>query len=232
MTARREIAVVAVLLAGVCGCSHEKACGPCGSGARQSPAHESAAPAAREQSAAPASDRPATVEARDAHAGEKADRTGANPERVPGIDIKNLSREGDIWIGGEPSSQGYAQVHDRGVAAVVDLRNPTPVQKASADQARTLGMDYVNLPIDPKNMEDAKASEFLTFMKEHQGKQVLIHCGSANRASGMYAVYLGAVKGLPADEALERAKLTGLKESALERDVREFLEKNYPQKTK
>lgn len=172
----------------------------------------------------PVSPDPLAVEDRDARAGEQADETGANPDRIPDIDIKNLSRDGDIWVGGEPMDKGYQQIHDRGVTAVVDLRNSTPVQKQSAEEARRLGMDYVNLPIDPKKMDSEKASAFLDFMRQHQGQQVLIHCGSANRASGMYAVYLGAIRGMSTDQAIQRAKKTGLKEPELERDVRRFLD--------
>lgn len=167
-----------------------------------------------------------TIEAKDARAGDRADRTGTNPERLTDIEIKNLSREGNIWVGGEPTLEGYHQVHARGVKAIVDLRNPTPRQKEAAGEARRLGMDYINLPIDPRNMDDQAASDFLAFMREHEGEQVLIHCGSANRASGMYAVYLGTAKGLPVDEAIRRAKRTGLREPELERDVRDYLERH------
>lgn len=177
-------------------------------------------------SSEPVSDRAMAIEADDARAGDAADRTGTNPARLTDIEIKNLSREGNIWVGGEPTLEGYRQVHARGVKAIVDLRNPTPRQKEAAEEARRLGIDYVNLPIDPRNMDDQAASDFLAFMREHEGEQVLIHCGSANRASGMYAVYLGAVKGLPVDEAIWRAKRTGLREPELERDVRNYLERH------
>lgn len=172
----------------------------------------------------PISNRVATIEEEDARLGAEIDRAGLNPRRIRDIEIKNLSRDGNIWIGGEPTYKGYQQVYERGVTAIVDLRNPTPVQKRSAEEARRLGVDYVNIPIDPKNMDPPKATAFLDFMRQHQGEQVLIHCGSANRASGMYAVFLGAVQGLSADEAIERARRTGLRERELEEDVRRYLE--------
>jgi protein tyrosine phosphatase (PTP) superfamily phosphohydrolase (DUF442 family) len=65
-------------------------------------------------------------------------------------------------------------------------------------------------------------------MKKYEGRQVLIHCGSANRASGMYAVYLGAVKGLSTDEAIARARQAGLREAELEHDVRDYLDNHLP----
>jgi protein tyrosine phosphatase (PTP) superfamily phosphohydrolase (DUF442 family) len=167
---------------------------------------------------------PVRSERVEARAARQSDPAGEAPQPVEGIDIRNLSRDRNIWIGGEPSSEGYRQIRERGVEAVVDLRSQTDKQQASADIAQELGMDYLSLPIDPKDMQPEQASLFLRFMREHQGKQVLIHCGSANRASGMYAVYLGAELGLPADKAIERARRTGLREAELERDVRAFLE--------
>lgn len=176
-------------------------------------------------SAAPAgSSHAEATEAKDAAAGARADRAAEGVHKESGVEIRNLSRDGDIWIGGEPTDKGYRQMHDKGVDAIVDLRNPSAKQEESAEQAKKLGVDYVNLPIDPNHMEDGKASAFLDFMKQHQGKQVLIHCGSANRASGMYALYLGAVKKVPTPQAIERAKQAGLREPDLERDVRNYLE--------
>jgi len=174
------------------------------------------------------------IEADDAEAGDKADRA-ADAERnrqaqagkitrYPNIEIKNLSRDGNIWVGGEPTLKGYRQVHDRGVDAVVDLRTRTSDQRKSAREAARLGMDYISLPITPKSMSARDADAFMRFMSKHRGDQVLIHCGSANRASGMYAVYLGMAKGLSPDEAIGRARQTGLKEASLERDVRGYLE--------
>ncbi len=146
-----------------------------------------------------------------------------NIESYPEVEIKNLSRDGEIWVGGEPTNKGYRQVHELGVTAIVDLRNPTKVQRSSADQARKLKMDYINLPIQPRDMSARDADRFLSFMDKHQGEQVLIHCGSANRASGMYAVYLAMRRGMTPDEAIGRARRTGLQQSELERDVRDYL---------
>jgi protein tyrosine phosphatase (PTP) superfamily phosphohydrolase (DUF442 family) len=174
------------------------------------------------------------IEADDADAGEKADRA-ADAERnrqaqsgritrYPNIEIKNLSRDGDVWVGGEPTLKGYRQVHDRGVVAVVDLRTRTSVQRESAREAARLGMDYISLPITPKSMTARDGDVFMRFMNKHKGDQVLIHCGSANRASAMYAVYLAMAKGYSPDDAIRRARQTGLKEASLERDVRNYLE--------
>jgi protein tyrosine phosphatase (PTP) superfamily phosphohydrolase (DUF442 family) len=184
-------------------------------------------------------DEAARIEVEDARVGDEADRAAeeqrdnltnnGNIVRYPDIEIKNLSRDGNIWIGGEPTLEGYRQVHKRGVVAIVDVRNPTSKQKESAREAKKLGMDYINLPISPKNLSARDAEAFLGFMRKYEGKQVLIHCGSANRASGMYAVYLGVVKGMSTDEAVERAKQTGLREAELEHDVRDYLDNHRPQ---
>jgi protein tyrosine phosphatase (PTP) superfamily phosphohydrolase (DUF442 family) len=151
------------------------------------------------------------------------DALSGSIESYPEVEIKNLSKDGDIWVGGEPTNKGYRQVHELGVTAIVDLRNPTKVQRSSADEARRLKMDYINLPIQPRDMSAREADRFLAFMDKHQGEQVLIHCGSANRASGMYAVYLAMRRGLSPDDAIRRARRTGLQQAQLEQDVRGYL---------
>jgi protein tyrosine phosphatase (PTP) superfamily phosphohydrolase (DUF442 family) len=194
--------------------------------------YESTVPPLRGQPISP--EEAERIEADDARAGEEADRA-ADAERnrqakagritrYPNIEIKNLSRDGDIWVGGEPTLRGYRQLHDRGVDAVVDLRNRGSGQRASAREAAKLGMDYISLPISPKSMSPGDADAFLRFMDKHRGDQVLIHCGSANRASGMYAIYLGMAKGYSPEDAIRRARQTGLKEASLESDARNYLE--------
>jgi protein tyrosine phosphatase (PTP) superfamily phosphohydrolase (DUF442 family) len=165
------------------------------------------------------------IEEEDTRVGNEADRV-RGVKRFPDIEVANLSRDGNIWIGGEPTLRGYRQLRDRGVRAIVDLRNPTAKQRESEREARRLGMAYMLLPVSPKNMTDDDAEWFLAFMKNHEKDQVLIHCGSANRASAMYAVYLGMARGMSPDGAIRRARLTGLKERELENDVRAFLERN------
>src|SRR5207247_361765 len=95
-------------------------------------------------------------------------------KRFPDIEIANLSRDGNIWIGGEPTLRGLRQIREQGVTAVVDLRNPVARQRDAEREARRLGMAYINLPVSPKKMTADDAEWFLSFMKNHEREQVLI----------------------------------------------------------
>ena len=41
-------------------------------------------------------------------------------------------------------------------------------------------------------------------------RPILLHCGSGNRVSGLYAVWLAKRKGIPADEAFRMGEKAGM----------------------
>jgi len=151
-------------------------------------------------------------------------RAGAEgPAPEAGLAVKNLQRDGHILIGGEVGPAGLEDLYRAGVRTIIDVRNEPGPMAAEAQRARGLGMNYVAVPMASNAMTADQARAILEAMNRHRQGDVLIHCGSGNRAAGAYGLYLGATGQCPVQEALERAKKAGLRNDELARAVRAHL---------
>ncbi len=129
----------------------------------------------------------------------------------------------NFYVAGQPSEKGLVEARARGVRTVVNLRAPD--EKIDFDEKKaveTLGLAYVSIPVTPQTLSDAQLEEFVTTLKAAR-KQVLIHCASGNRASALWAAYLGVNYGLEADRAIRLAESSGLKSGDLKAFVKDYL---------
>ncbi|GMU32627.1 MAG: protein tyrosine phosphatase family protein [Planctomycetia bacterium] len=148
------------------------------------------------------------------------------PERVADVQgVKNLSRDGDIYIAGTPTPEGLEGLKQRGVKTVIDLRQP---KEGTADEeaaARALGLRYINIPMESDKLTDAQASAVLEAMEQAGGEPVLMHCSGGNRAGAAYGLYLGKTGKCPTAEAIDRARAAGMKNPKIESDMTRELKK-------
>ncbi|RIK62166.1 MAG: hypothetical protein DCC65_17885 [Planctomycetota bacterium] len=146
------------------------------------------------------------------------------PVPVEGVSgVKNLKRDGQIYVAGTPTSEGLDQLKDRGVMTVIDLRRQDEIKPEEVQAARDRGMTYVNIPMKSDEMTREQLDAFMEIMRAHSGEPVLVHCAGGSRAGGMYGAYLGKSGQCPADEALRRAKEAGLRNPELEKDLSQAL---------
>ena len=81
--------------------------------------------------------------------------------------------------GGQPSQEHYAQLHADGVRTIINLRRAgepnQPIDPAAqGDLARSAGLDYVHIPVDPKNLDAAQVEAVAKAMAASPGP-VLVH---------------------------------------------------------
>lgn len=148
-----------------------------------------------------------------------------------------FSRVGDdVYLAGQPTELGLRELHDKGVTTVVNLRTPEEMKRVGFDEAalvKQLGMEYVYLPVRgnaeyPFSPETVK--KFADAMARTKGK-LLLHCTIAWRASHLWAAYLIADRGVPADAALKNAQAVNLMGhmSMGTQPVEEFLGRRLPE---
>ncbi|OWY71833.1 hypothetical protein B7486_09235 [cyanobacterium TDX16] len=151
----------------------------------------------------------------------------AGPARVADVQgVKNLSRDGDIYIAGTPTPEGLEELKRRGVKTVIDLRQPKEGTAEEEAAARALGLRYINIPMESDKFTDAQASAVLEAMEQAGGEPVLMHCAGASRAGAAYGLYLGKTDKCPTAEAIERARAAGMKNPKLEADMTRELNEN------
>jgi len=100
-----------------------------------------------------------------------------------------------VWAGGQPIPQAYADLYDRGVRLIVDLRTGASDDRneADLDHLAELGMGYLRMSVPDGNVPtDDQVERFVQAVESTDGI-VLVHCGAGvGRSSSMTAAYLRA----------------------------------------
>lgn len=136
--------------------------------------------------------------------------------------ITNYSRVAPaVAIAGKLESGGLSEAQTLGFRLIIDLRGSDEegVSQEQADAAK-LGMQYTRIPL----MKDAGAWDQVAqvgrLLDSPENYPVLLHCGSANRAAAVWALYRSK-QGVEALTAIEEARAAGL--TSREAQVRTLL---------
>jgi protein tyrosine phosphatase (PTP) superfamily phosphohydrolase (DUF442 family) len=110
----------------------------------------------------------------------------------------------DLYRGGQPSVQGFAELKARGVKTVVNLRRTC----SDAPDLAGTGMDYVEIPCKAWDAHQRQqAAEFLKIVTDRKRTPVFVHCDfGGDRTGMMVAVYRLCVSGWTKEQALEEMR--------------------------
>lgn len=137
------------------------------------------------------------------------------------IAVQNYHRATEkIALSGMISEGGVPALAATGFKTIIDLRTKNEgvmEEKALVDIA---GMMYVNIPTTVAGITKEQVIAFTKVIESAQAP-ILIHCGSGNRASAMWASYR-ITKGVDPEVAIEEARKTGLR-PPLEEKLREIM---------
>lgn len=102
-----------------------------------------------------------------------------------------LQLSGNLFSGGMPNAEQLTDAPNHGVQVVINLA-PHDSQDALPDQAElvnSLGMQYINIPINWSTPTKDGLDKFMDAMDEHKEKIILVHCEANFRASAFVAIY-------------------------------------------
>ena len=145
----------------------------------------------------------------------------------------------DIFITGQPTERGLAELRAQGVTTVVNLRSPQEMQTAVKfdEQAivTQLGMKYVYLPMrgTPELPYSPDAVTKLAAAVATTDGKVLLHCTIAWRASHLWAAYLIKERSVDVETALASARAINLMDDHRmgpngRQPVEDFLDRTLP----
>ena len=106
---------------------------------------------------------------------------------------------------GMPTVEQMASVAEAGVQVVINLA-PHDVPNAVPNEAElvhSLGMQYINIPVNWNTPTKDGLNKFMDAMDEHKGRKVLVHCEANFRASAFVSMYRILREGWRVDDALE-----------------------------
>jgi len=110
-----------------------------------------------------------------------------------------------LFTGGMPKADQLTDAAKQGVKVVINLA-PHDVPHALPDEAElvnSLGMQYINIPVNWNTPTKEGLDKFMDAMDEHKDRKILVHCEANFRASAFVSMYRILREGWKPDEALE-----------------------------
>jgi uncharacterized protein (TIGR01244 family) len=125
--------------------------------------------------------------------------------------MRNCAKTGEVLIGSQPSDSALDTLAAQGYKVVVSTRAPGEIDWDERAKVESLGMRFVQIPMPNPVTEitDAQVAR-LDSVLTHADGPVVLHCGSGNRVSGLWAAWLVADQGVSPSEALRLATLSGM----------------------
>ncbi len=116
----------------------------------------------------------------------------------------------------------FAKLPALGYRTVIQLRPATEDGTGWEEaKAQELGIDFIRIPVDgAKDVTEANARKLEAALQDREGG-TLVACSSGNRVGGLFALKAYYCDKLPAEQALEEGKRSGLTKA--EPDVRKLL---------
>jgi protein tyrosine phosphatase (PTP) superfamily phosphohydrolase (DUF442 family) len=95
-----------------------------------------------------------------------------------------------IWRGAAPTGKGIAQLSDSGVKTIVDLRLPGLGSIVEERQVKSLGLNYIHIPLGFTTPPMAKIAEFLNLIEDPKNQPVFVHCRQgADRTGTLIGIF-------------------------------------------
>ena len=130
---------------------------------------------------------------------------GAPAEKLKLAGVHNAGKVSDALLrGAQPSALGLAELKKLGVTTIVDLRGNSGPVAWERQQAESLGMRFVNIPVrgwSPPGNE--QVVEFLKLFQQDPTQKIFVHCYYGEDRTGvMVAAYRIAQHNWTADQAI------------------------------
>jgi len=144
---------------------------------------------------------------------------------IQSAQILNLSTPAEnVFASGQPSQEQLEVLAKSGVKHIISLRPASETDFDEAELARSLGMEFHNIPVagaDDVTSENARKLQDL--LSSLEGQPTLVHCASSNRVGALRALSAAETAGEPLESAIATGKAWGL--TSLEPAVRAALDK-------
>lgn len=146
--------------------------------------------------------------------------------------IKNIVKYKNFYISSQPPAEAFALMKERGISTVITNRaaienNNFPEEehtKAAGlkfSRARIYNDRYGDINDGKLNVEELEKA--LGIIANTTDGDVLVHCGSGDRASMILAAYLYSVDKENAQDALNKARLAGLKHPGITEQLEQYM---------
>lgn len=139
--------------------------------------------------------------------------------------ITNFFRVNEqICTGGQPRMEDLEKMKAEGIRTIINLRQASEFDaEAEATKAKEVGLRYVHIPVNGREMKDEYAVEFLKATDDPDIRPVFIHCASANRVGALWMIRRALRDGWTLEKAEEEARKIGLRSEALINFAKDYI---------
>jgi uncharacterized protein (TIGR01244 family) len=119
---------------------------------------------------------------------------------------KHRAVDDTLGTSGQPTEAQLAAIAAAGFRTVVNLALHDDPRYSLPDEAatvRSLGMDYVHIPVQFSAPAEADLRAFFAAMDARHGEKVWVHCAANIRVSAFLGLYRTLRQGWPQDKAFE-----------------------------
>jgi protein tyrosine phosphatase (PTP) superfamily phosphohydrolase (DUF442 family) len=135
----------------------------------------------------------------------------------------------NIITGGQPNAAQLRALKDANGGIVLDLRDPMEPRVVDEPAAvRSLGMEYVNIPVRAGSLDDTTLERILTLLRNAGERTVFIHCGSGNRVGGALLPYFILDRKMDEQDAIDQAMRVGLRNAEMMEWGLDYARRNQP----
>jgi len=118
-----------------------------------------------------------------------------------------------LSAGGQPSEEDIAALKASGVRKIINLRRAGEQNQpldpvAQGEVAARHGLEYLHIPVDPKNLDPSSAAAVINAVAETDG-HVYVHCAAGGRAVTHALLADAAAQGKSADDVFKKAEAIG-----------------------
>lgn len=123
--------------------------------------------------------------------------------------IRKINNE--LTIAPQLTLEQLNQIAQEGFKSVLNLRSPdeTGFLSSEQQQAESLGLFYVNIPVNLEAINDDVITEVIKQINQLP-KPIVVHCDSGIRAAALVLIYIDTQQGATLEQACNKAKQLGL----------------------
>jgi protein tyrosine phosphatase (PTP) superfamily phosphohydrolase (DUF442 family) len=141
-------------------------------------------------------------------------------------DLMYCNNDGNFYFASQPMEHTYPQLKELGVEYVINLRSDAEGDFGPHRSAcESIGITYIQHSfMGPTGIDENSVNEINKIVSANKDSKFMVHCASANRTGGWYAIYLNKECGIEVDQAIEKAMSTNNMNGPMAEMVRDFLD--------
>lgn len=127
-----------------------------------------------------------------------------------------------LYFSDQPDLEALKTASEKGVVAVINLREPDEITWDESAAVEALGMKYYNIPLvtDSASFDHNVILQIEAAVAEQGHAPVLLHCSSSNRVGAWLAVHLADKHKMDKEQAIDIGRKAGMTKQELEDRVK------------